>query len=41
MGPELIFAVVPGEYVSEVIPVNAGHSLSLQYHRKKEETISV
>ena len=40
-GQELIFAVVPGKYVGKVIQVNAGHSLSLQYHREKEETISV
>jgi oxalate decarboxylase/phosphoglucose isomerase-like protein (cupin superfamily) len=40
-GHELIFAVVPGKYVGKVIRVNAGHSLSLQYHREKEETISM
>ena len=40
-GQELIFAVVPGKYVGKVIEVNAGHSLSLQYHREKEETISM
>lgn len=40
-GQELIFAVVPGKYVGKVIQVNAGHSLSLQYHREKEETISM
>ncbi|HEY7147320.1 MAG TPA: cupin domain-containing protein [Streptosporangiaceae bacterium] len=40
-GYELIFAVVGGKYAGKVIHVNAGHSLSLQYHREKEETISV
>jgi len=40
-GHELIFAAVDGKYVGKVIHVNAGHSLSLQYHREKEETISV
>jgi len=40
-GYELIFAVVNDRYAGKVIHVNAGHSLSLQYHREKEETISV
>ncbi len=40
-GYELIFAVVSDKYAGKVIHVNAGHSLSLQYHREKEETISV
>jgi mannose-6-phosphate isomerase len=40
-GHELIFAAVDGKYIGKVIHVNAGHSLSLQYHREKEETISV
>jgi mannose-6-phosphate isomerase-like protein (cupin superfamily) len=40
-GYELIFAAVDGKYVGKVIHVNAGGSLSLQYHREKEETISV
>lgn len=40
-GQELIFAVVPGKYAGKVIQVTAGHSLSLQYHREKEETISM
>lgn len=40
-GYELIFAVVDGKYAGKVIHVNAGQSLSLQYHRRKEETISV
>jgi mannose-6-phosphate isomerase len=40
-GHELIFAAVPGKYIGKIIHVNAGHSLSLQYHKEKEETISV
>jgi mannose-6-phosphate isomerase-like protein (cupin superfamily) len=40
-GYELIFAAVDGKYVGKIIHVNAGGSLSLQYHREKEETISV
>jgi len=28
-------------YVGKMIHVNAGHSLSLQYHKEKDETISV
>jgi len=40
-GHELIFAAVDGKYIGKVIHVNAGHSLSLQYHHEKEETISV
>ena len=40
-GHEVIFAAIEGKYVGKVIHVTAGHSLSLQYHRHKEETISV
>jgi mannose-6-phosphate isomerase len=40
-GYELIFAAVEGKYIGKIIHVNAGQSLSLQYHLKKEETISV
>lgn len=40
-GYELIFAAVTDRYAGKIIRVNAGHSLSLQYHREKEETISV
>lgn len=40
-GHELIFAAVEGKYVGKIIHVTAGHSLSLQYHQQKEETISV
>jgi len=37
----VIFAARDGQYVGKVIHVVAGHSLSLQYHNEKEETISV
>jgi mannose-6-phosphate isomerase len=40
-GHEVIFAAVEGKYVGKIIHVTAGHSLSLQYHLQKEETISV
>ncbi len=40
-GHELIFAAVDGKYAGKIIHVTAGQSLSLQYHRQKEETISV
>lgn len=40
-GYELIFAALEGKYVGKIIHVNAGQSLSLQYHNVKEETISV
>jgi mannose-6-phosphate isomerase-like protein (cupin superfamily) len=40
-GHELIFAAEDGKYVGKVITVRAGHSLSLQYHQAKEETISL
>ena len=40
-GHESIFAAVDGKYVGKIIHVAAGHSLSLQYHQHKEETISV
>lgn len=40
-GHEVIFAAEDGKYAGKVIHVNAGHSLSLQYHNEKEETISI
>ena len=40
-GHELIFAAIGDKYIGKIIHVNAGHSLSLQYHREKEETISI
>ena len=40
-GHEQIFAGEDGKYVGKIIYVNAGGSLSLQYHEHKEETISL
>ncbi len=40
-GHEVIFAVRDGKYAGKIIHVVAGHGLSLQYHRQKDETISV
>lgn len=37
-GRELWWAVT-GHYVGKIIEVKAGHSLSLQYHRRKLETL--
>jgi mannose-6-phosphate isomerase len=40
-GHEEIFALVPGTFCGKTLHVYAGHSLSLQYHREKEEVICV
>ena len=40
-GHEEIFALVPGKFCGKAIHVTQGHALSLQYHERKEETISV
>jgi mannose-6-phosphate isomerase len=40
-GHEIIFAAMDGRYAGKIINVTAGHSLSLQYHLSKDETISV
>jgi mannose-6-phosphate isomerase len=40
-GHEEIFAVVEGSYVGKTLHVNAGQSLSLQFHHHKDETIAV
>ena len=40
-GYEEIFALVDGKFCGKAIHVTDGHSLSLQYHEQKEETISV
>jgi mannose-6-phosphate isomerase len=40
-GHEQIFATAEGRYIGKVIHVTAGHSISLQYHERKEETICV
>ena len=39
-GYELIWAHT-GRYVGKVLHINQGHSLSLQYHLRKDETIYV
>ena len=39
-GHEIIWAAAPG-YVGKVLHINAGHSLSLQYHKVKDETVYV
>jgi len=38
-GREQIFAAAEGKYVGKIIHVTAGHSLSLQYHERKDETM--
>lgn len=39
-GYELIFAKT-GRYVGKILHIDQGHSLSLQYHEMKEETLYV
>jgi mannose-6-phosphate isomerase len=40
-GHEEVFALVDGRFCGKAIHVTEGHALSLQYHERKEETISV
>jgi mannose-6-phosphate isomerase len=40
-GHEEIFALVEGSYIGKLLFVNAGQSLSLQYHHEKDETIAL
>lgn len=40
-GHEEVFALVDGRFCGKAIHVREGHALSLQYHERKEETISV
>jgi mannose-6-phosphate isomerase len=40
-GHEEIFALVEGAYIGKLLFVNAGESLSLQYHHAKDETIAL
>jgi mannose-6-phosphate isomerase len=40
-GHEEIFALVEGMYVGKLLFVNAGESLSLQFHHAKDETIAL
>jgi mannose-6-phosphate isomerase len=37
-GHEVIFAGLDDKYVGKILHVKAGHALSLQYHREKDET---
>lgn len=39
-GYEIIWARTP-KYVGKVLHINAGHKLSLQFHRVKDETVHV
>ena len=40
-GKEVIWANSMGEYTAKLLVVDAGEELSLQYHRKKNETMLV
>ncbi len=40
-GRELIFAHVPGKYAGKILIIDKGGRLSLQYHRKKHESLYV
>ena len=40
-GNERIFGFVEGLYCGKILTIEAGHSLSLQYHKNKHETVSV
>ena len=40
-GHEVVFAEGEAGYVGKLITVLAGHSLSLQFHHEKDETISI
>ncbi len=40
-GYEIHFALVDGKYCGKVLHIDEGQALSLQYHERKEETISV
>ncbi len=40
-GHEEHFALVPNQYCGKALHIKAAHSLSLQFHERKDETISV
>ena len=40
-GHELIFALAPRKYAGKVLVINNGKRLSLQYHRRKHESVYV
>jgi len=40
-GHELIFALAPGKYAGKILVIEKGKRLSLQYHRRKHESLLV
>ncbi len=40
-GHELIFAHAPGKYAGKILVIEKGKRLSLQYHRRKHESLYV
>jgi quercetin dioxygenase-like cupin family protein len=40
-GRELIFALAPGKYAGKMLVIEKGKRLSLQYHRRKHESVYV
>jgi mannose-1-phosphate guanylyltransferase len=40
-GREVIFALVPGKYAGKILVIEKGGRLSLQYHRRKHESLYV
>jgi mannose-6-phosphate isomerase-like protein (cupin superfamily) len=40
-GHELIWAHAPGKYAGKLLVIEKGHRLSLQYHRRKHESLFV
>lgn len=40
-GREEIFALVPGKYAGKLLVIENGKRLSLQYHRRKQESLMV
>jgi mannose-6-phosphate isomerase len=40
-GYEIHFALVDGKYCGKALHIREGHALSLQFHVRKEETVSV
>ncbi len=40
-GRELIFAHAPGKYAGKILVIEKGRRLSLQYHRRKHESLYV
>jgi mannose-6-phosphate isomerase-like protein (cupin superfamily) len=40
-GHELLFALAPGKYAGKILVIEKGKRLSLQYHRRKHESLCV